>query len=106
MQANSMDSTSKPRRRKSRSDLVHLRSLPSTQPGTKIGQVTWAWSEIEAGLAAGMKLKDVWEAAKKDGLDTSYAQFRVSSPGFRCGRKQPVANLQRASGPKDAELEF
>jgi hypothetical protein len=68
--------------------------------------VTWAWSEIEAGLAAGMKLKDVWEAAKKDGLDTSYAQFRVSSPGFRRGRKQPVANLQPASAPKTQSLEF
>jgi hypothetical protein len=26
-----------------------------------------------------MKFKEVWEAAKKDGLDTSYAQFRVYS---------------------------
>src|SRR5579863_1927223 len=77
MQGNSMDSTSKPRRRKSRSDLVHLRSLPSTKPRTKIGQVTWAWAEIEAGLAAGMKLKEVWEASTRDGLEMSYAQFRV-----------------------------
>jgi hypothetical protein len=77
MLANSMESTPKPRRRKSRSDLVHLRSLPSTQPATKIGQVTWAWAEIEAGLAAGMKLKEVWAAASRDGLEMSYAQFRV-----------------------------
>ena len=77
MQANSMDSTSKPRRRKSRSDLIHLRSLPSTEPATKIGQVTWAWAEIEAGLAAGMKLKEVWAAASLDGIEMSYAQFRV-----------------------------
>jgi hypothetical protein len=72
-----MDPTPQPRRRKSRSDLVHLRSLPSTQPRTKLGQVTWAWAEIEAGLAAGMKLKEVWEASRRDGLDMSYAQFRV-----------------------------
>jgi len=72
-----MDSTSKPRRRKSRSDLIHLRSLPSTHPATKIGQVTWAWAEIEAGLAAGMKLKEVWAAASLDGIEMSYAQFRV-----------------------------
>lgn len=72
-----MDSTPKPRRRKSRSDLVHLHSLPSTQPATKIGQIMWAWTEIEAGLAAGMKLKEVWEAARRDGLEMSYAQFRV-----------------------------
>jgi hypothetical protein len=77
MQANSMDSTPKPRRRKSRSDLIHLHSLPSTQPATKIGQVTWAWAEIEAGLAAGMKLKEVWTAASHNGIEMSYAQFRV-----------------------------
>jgi len=68
-----------------------LRSLPWTQPATKIGQVTWAWGEIEAGLAAGMKLKEVWEAAKKDGLDTSYAQFRVYISRLRHRRQRPIA---------------
>ena len=72
-----MGAAPQPRRKKSRSDLVHLRSLPSTQPSTKIGQVAWAWGEIEAGLTAGMKLKEVWEAASRDGLVMSYAQFRV-----------------------------
>jgi hypothetical protein len=86
-----MDTTPQPRRRKSRSDLVHLRSLPSTQPATKIGQVTWAWGEIEAGLAAGMKLKEVWEAARKDGLDTSYAQFRVYISRLRRQRQRSTA---------------
>jgi hypothetical protein len=88
IQAKSMDTPSKPRRRKSRSDLVHLRSLPSTQPGTKIGQVTWIWAEIEAGLAAGMKLKEVWEAAARDGLEMSYAQFRVYISRLRRRRQQ------------------
>ena len=86
-----MDTTPQPRRRKSRSDLVHLRSLPSTQPATKIGQVTWAWGEIEAGLAAGMKLKEVWEAARKDGLDISYAQFRVYISRVRRRRQRSTA---------------
>jgi hypothetical protein len=72
-----MGATPQLRRKKSRADLVHLRSLPSTEPSTKIGQVAWAWGEIEAGLAAGMKLKEVWEAANRDGLVMSYAQFRV-----------------------------
>jgi hypothetical protein len=84
----SMGATPQPRRRRSRSDLVHLRSLPSAQPATKIGQVTWAWGEIEAGLAAGMKLKEVWEAARKDGIDTSYAQFRVYISRLRCRRQR------------------
>ena len=90
IRAMSMSTTPQPRRRRSRSDLVHLRSLPSAQPATKIGQVTWAWGEIEAGLAAGMKLKEVWEAARKDGIDTSYAQFRVYVSRLRC-------RLQRSS---------
>jgi hypothetical protein len=50
--------------------------------------VTWAWAEIEAGLAAGMKLKEVWEAARKDGIDTSYAQFRVYISRLRCRRQR------------------
>ena len=82
-----MDATPKPRRRRSRSDLVHLRSLPSTQPATKIGQVTWIWPEIEAGLKAGMKLKEVWEAASRDGLEISYPQFRVYMSRLRRRRE-------------------
>ena len=78
-----MDSPPRPRRRKSRSDLVHLHSLPSTQPATKTGQVIWAWTEIEAGLATGMKLKEVWAAASRDGIEMSYAQFRVCVPRLR-----------------------
>jgi hypothetical protein len=84
----SMSTTPQSGRRRSRSDLVHLRSLPSAQPATKIGQVTCAWGEIEAGLAAGMKLKEVWEAARKDGIDTSYAQFRVYIFRLRCRRQR------------------
>jgi hypothetical protein len=88
-----MDTPPQPRRRKSRSDLVHLRSLPSTQPTTKIGQVAWAWAEIEAGLTAGMKLKEVWEAASRDGLVMSYAQFRVYISRLR-RRRQRSAEIQ------------
>ena len=70
--------------------MIHLHSLPSTQPATKIGQVVWAWAEIEAGLAAGMKLKEVWEAARLDGLETSYAQFRVYISRIRRRRRRPT----------------
>jgi hypothetical protein len=109
MQANSMDSIPKPRRRKSRSDLVHLHSLPSTQPATKIGQVSWAWAEIEAGLAAGMKLKEVWAAASRDGIEMSYAQFRVCVSRLRRRRhgvppsvpEQPPQQTNVDKGPSD-----
>jgi hypothetical protein len=92
-----MEPTPQPRRRKSRSDLVHLRSLPSTQPRTKIGQVTWAWAEIEAGLAAGMKLKEVWEASRRDGLEMSYAQFRVYISRLR--RRRKLSSTSAAQPP-------
>src|SRR5271154_5190410 len=65
MLATSMDNAPRTHRRKTRS--VQLRSLPLTQPATKIGQVTWAWAEIEASLVVGMRLKEVWEAAGRDG---------------------------------------
>ena len=91
IQVTSMDTTPQPHRRKSRSDLVHLRSLSLTQPGTKIGQVIWAWAEIEAGLAAGMKLKEVWEAATRDGMEMSYAQFRVYISSLRRRRQRSIA---------------
>jgi hypothetical protein len=93
IQATSMDTTPQPRRKKSRSDLVHLRSLPSTQPATKIGQVAWAWGEIESALTAGMKLKEVWEAASRDGLVMSYAQFRVYISRLRRRRQRSAENL-------------
>jgi hypothetical protein len=66
-----------PTPRNKRSDLVHLRSLLSAQPATSMGQVVAAWEAIQAGLAAGMKLREVWEAAKLDGLEIPYPQFRV-----------------------------
>src|SRR6202051_3118604 len=83
-----MDSNAPPRRRKTNSDLVHLRSLLSIQPATGTGQVTAAWGEIEAGLARGMKLGEVWEAAKLDGLEIPYPQFRVYVSRLRRRRQR------------------
>ena len=65
-----------------------MRSLASTRPASKTGQVIWAWAEIEACLASGMNLKEVWEAACKDGLDSSYAQFRVYISRIRRRRQR------------------
>ena len=82
------------RRKRSRADLVHLRLLPATQPSTKIEQVAWAWAEIQA-LAAGMKLKEIWEAANRHGLEMSYAQFRVYVSRSRwCLRQSKTTQTQ------------
>ena len=95
IRAKPMDGPPQSRRRKSRSDMTHLQSLPSTQPATKIGQVTWVWPEIEAGLPAGMKLKEVWQAASRDGLEMSYAQFRVYISRLRRRRQRTTTVPQQ-----------
>jgi hypothetical protein len=98
-----MDSNPPPRRRKTSSDLVHLRSLLSVLPATNTGQVTAAWGEIEAGLARGMKLREVWEAAKLDGLAIPYPQFRVYVSRLRRRRQQPLKPaMQPPPALKDA----
>src|SRR5579864_9087642 len=64
-------------RRRTKSHLVHLRALPGVEPATNTGRVAWIWPEIEAGLATGKKLREVWDAVRADGLDIPYPQFRV-----------------------------
>jgi hypothetical protein len=85
-----------PRRRKTSSDMVHLRSLLSVLPATNTGQVTAAWDQIEAGLARGMKLREVWEAAKLDGLEIPYPQFRVYVSRLRRRRQRSSASTPKA----------
>jgi hypothetical protein len=66
-----------PSRKRTKSELVHLRTLPSVEPRTSTGRVAWIWPEIEAALGTGKKLREVWDAARADGLDIAYPQFRV-----------------------------
>lgn len=80
------------RGKKRKDDLVNLRSLSTTQPGTHMGQVTWAWEEIKAALASGMGAKEVWEAAKLDGLEIPYPQFRVYVSRLR--RREQTSSLR------------
>src|SRR5580700_2694987 len=91
MLANSMESTPKPGRRRSRSDFANLRSLLAVRPGTSTGQVVAAWGEIQANLANGMKLREVWEAATLDGLEIPYPQFRVYVSRLRRRRERSKA---------------
>jgi len=88
MQATASDGLPKQQPRKSKFDLFHLRSLSLGKPGSKIGQVIRARAEIEAGLASGMALREVWQAAVKDGIEVSYAQFRVYVSRIRRRRQQ------------------
>jgi hypothetical protein len=47
-----------------------------------------AWTEIEACLVRGMKRREVWEAAKLDGLEIPYRQFRVYVSRLRRRRQR------------------
>jgi hypothetical protein len=66
-----------PSRKRTKADLVHLHILPSVEPATSTGRVAWIWPEIQGALSTGKKLREVWEAARADGFDIPYPQFRV-----------------------------
>lgn len=70
-------------KRKTKADLVHLRSLATAEPRTKAGWVAWAWPEISAALASGKRMHEVWEALQKDGIGVPYNQFRVYVSRYR-----------------------
>jgi len=76
-----------PSRKRTKSDLVHLRALPNVEPATSTGRVAWIWPEIEAALGTGKKLREVWDAARADGFDIPYPQFRVYVSRLRNRRR-------------------
>jgi hypothetical protein len=83
--------------------MIHLRSLPSNEPVTAIGWVRWMWLEIQEGLKTGKTLKEVWEAARRDGLQVSYPQFRVYVSRIR--RLEETGNAKRATDRGDAIID-
>src|ERR1700728_437357 len=58
-------------------ELPHLKALAGSAPRTKSGRIVWAWPEIQAGLASGRKMHEIWEALQLDGIEMSYGQFRT-----------------------------
>jgi hypothetical protein len=101
-----MDSNPPPRRKKAGLDLIHLRSLLSVLPATNAGKVTAAWREIESGLARGIKLREVWEAAKLDGLAIPYPQFRVYVSRLRRRQRSSTSGPQPTSALTIADREL
>jgi hypothetical protein len=72
------------------------------QPATSTGQVIAVWNEIEAALARGMKVREVWEAAKLDGLEIPYPQFRVYVSRLRRRRRKPSTSRPEQPPPQIA----
>lgn len=60
------------------------------------------WPEIQTGLATGKTVKEIWQAAQKDGLDIPYPQFRVYVSRLR--RRERTQNV-RAEPPKPVTAE-
>jgi hypothetical protein len=58
-------------------ELPHLKVLRESAPQTKSGRIVWAWPEIQASLASGRKMHEIWEALQLDGIEMSYGQFRT-----------------------------
>ena len=100
MQATSAEVNPQSGRKRTKSNPVHLRSLPSAQPTTSTGQVIAVWKEIESGLARGPKLREVWEAAKLDGLEIPYPQFRVYVSRIRRRRQKSSQSLPGQPPPQ------
>jgi hypothetical protein len=75
--------------------------------------VAWVWPEIQAGLSTGKKLREVWEAARLDGLQIPYPQFRVYVSRLRKREKArqfektacqpPSAPARNETGPAPQE---
>src|SRR5580658_8084973 len=57
--------------------LTHLKALPESAPRTKSGRIVWAWPQIQASLASGRTMHEIWEALQLDGIEMSYGQFRT-----------------------------
>ena len=90
-----------------KSDLVNVRSLSAREPATSTGKVMWIWPEIKESLAAGKKLREVWEAVHADGLAIPYPQFRVyvSRVRSRKVRQPPTESAMKPRAKVDASAE-
>jgi hypothetical protein len=65
-------------------------------PRSKAGKILWAWPEIVAGLDAGWKLKEIWQAAREDGIEMTYKEFTVYVSRIRRRKKHiPPADRER-----------
>ena len=61
-----------------------LRALQSQRPDKPMGQVRWAWSEINAALKAGHTLKVVHQRLCQDGVVIAYSTLARYIDRIRC----------------------
>ena len=52
--------------------LTSLQRLAAEKPATKMGQIRWAWPEIQAALGAGHTLQSVHQRLAESGIEIEY----------------------------------
>ena len=97
-------------------EIPYLRELEKTAPRTATGRVTAVWAVIKSNLAEGKKLREVYEAAMRDGLNVPYMQFRVYihrlrkrdlRRGLRPGPGHPQRTAERVAAQRqDRKVEM
>ena len=72
--------------------LTSLRNLSAEKPTTKMGQIRWAWPEIQAALAAGHTLQLIHERLNESGIAIGYRTLSlyIGRLERRPGRRQTL----------------
>src|SRR5689334_19082240 len=78
--------------------LSPLRDLSAEKPATKMGQIRWAWPEIQAALAAGHTLRSVHRCLDAIGIAIGYRTLSLYIG--RLEREQALAEPTAAAQPR------
>src|SRR6516165_10686613 len=81
--------------------LMRLHDLSAEKPTTKMGQIRWAWPEIQAALAAGHTLQRVHERLDEIGIEIDYRTLSLYIG--RLERKQALEHSRRITAAQTAE---
>jgi len=77
-----------------KNDYQHrLDKLAATAPGTKSALIRSLLPGIEAALNSGQRLKAVWEALRKEGLQMTYNSFHKTVSRSRKVKKPTATNI-------------
>ncbi len=71
--------------------LPSLHALQSQRPDKPMGQVRWAWAEINAALSAGHTLKVIHQRIRQDEIEIAYSTLARYINRVRCERARQTA---------------
>ena len=82
---------------------MRLNSLSAEKPTTKMGQIRWAWPEIQSALAAGHTLQVVHRRLGEAGIEIDYRTLSLYIG--RLEREQDVRRTDRVAAQTQGEKE-